>query len=418
MTAVQKLNLPCDRNQRLHYIRRLFPDASGADLALQSAGGRVHALKNLNSVDVVAYAKNRNFLNGAVTHLSPYLRHGCIGLKECADSVKQRFGEAGDKLLFEFAWRDYWRQVWYAQGNAIFSDIEAPKVTLGRAPLPEDISQGKTGLPCMDGFIGDLHNSGYMHNHGRMWLASYVVHHRKVDWRAAADWFEVNLIDGDMASNHLSWQWVASTFSAKPYFFNQENLKRYSGEKYCATCQAQCPFNDSYENLSERLFSPPLTDVAKNYILPVFANSALPSVSTLATAATPAVFVHDEMLSAAHPLLAQPMPKIFVFDLQRYANWPLKRLQFVADCLSEMEEVEVWLGDTATVLTQRGVGQVVTQATPNGQIKQLLAAFAPMWQAEVPLVEVEHSPQRLKRFSRYWEKVAPLLLNSTDNLRY
>jgi len=412
MTAVQKLNLPCDRNARLHYIKQLFAAASGPDLALHWAGGRVSALNKLNSVDAAAYTKTRNFLDGAVTHLSPYLRHGCIDLHEAAHAVKKNHGAAADKLLFEFAWRDYWRRVWHAHGNAIFSDMEAPKVALGDADLPDDIRHGKTGLPCMDGFIGDLVNSGYVHNHGRMWLASYVLHHRKVNWRAAADWFEAHLIDGDLASNHLSWQWVASTFSSKPYFFNQENLKRYSADKYCADCQAQCPFNASYESLNDHLFSPPLNNIGKKYALPLVASSTLPAASAAA------VFVHDEMLSAAHPLLAQPLPKIFVFDRQRYANWSLARLQFVADCLSEMEEVEVWLGDTATVLAERGIGQVLTQATPNQDIKQRLAAFAPIWHAEPPLVDVEISAQRLKRFSRYWELVAPLLLNNTENLRY
>ena len=59
-----------------------------------------------------------------------------------------------------------------------------------------------------------------------------------------------------------------------------------------------------------------------------------------------AVFVHDEMLSAAHPLLRKPMAKIFVFDEYLHAKWPIKRLQFVADCLSELQDVEIWLGDT------------------------------------------------------------------------
>jgi deoxyribodipyrimidine photo-lyase len=415
MTVVKKLNLPCDRNERLHYIRQLFAAAPGPDLALHSAGGRVHALKKLNSVDAAAYAKTRNFLNGAVTYLSAYLRHGCLSLQEAAHTVKKNGAAQADKLLFEFAWRDYWRQVWYAHGDAIYSDMEAPKVALGDADLPDDIRDGKTGLPCMDGFIGDLRNSGYVHNHGRMWLASYVLHHRKVDWRAAADWFEAQLIDGDIASNHLSWQWVASTFSSKPYFFNQDNLKRYSDEQYCTGCQAQCPFNASYESLNERLFSPPLTDMAKQYARPLAAPIELAAGST---GSARAVLVHDEMLSAAHPLLAEPLPKIFVFDRQRYAHWSLARLQFVADCLSEMEEVEVWLGDTAAVLSQRGIGQVMTQATPDQQIKQQLAGFAPIWVAEARLVDIEISPQRLKRFSRYWELVAPLLLSSTANLRY
>jgi deoxyribodipyrimidine photo-lyase len=61
-----------------------------------------------------------------------------------------------------------------------------------------------------------------------MWLASYVVHLRQVHWRAGADWLLAHLLDGDLASNHLSWQWVAGTGSHKPYLFNAENVARYA----------------------------------------------------------------------------------------------------------------------------------------------------------------------------------------------
>ena len=404
MKPAQKLNIPCDRSERLHYIKRHFSDAKGTDLGDAWAGGRLHALKKLNSIDAAAYARNRNFLNGAVTHLSPYLRHGCLTLNETFDSVKKRFGTEAEKLLLALAWRDYWRQVWQVEGNAIYSEMEPPKVAIGHAPLSDDITQGQTGLPCIDAFVGDLLNTGYVHNHARMWLASYVVHHRKIDWRAAADWFEANLLDGDIASNHLSWQWVTSTFSSKPYFFNKETLSRYTGEKYCAGCQAQCPFDASNETLNDRLFNQTLVPVAKTYSQAPLPKNAVSGFPTLA------VFVHDEMLSSAHVLLQQPFPKIFVFDPQIHGTWALKRLQFIADCLSEMENVEVWLGDTYEILMNKGVGQVVTQDTPNLKIKELLAPFSPKWQPVAKFVNVEISEKRLKRFSRYWEKVGPLVL--------
>jgi len=406
MKPAQKLIIPSDRNERLHYIKRVFSSAKGPDLDDTWAGGRLNGLKKLNSIDVTAYARNRNFLNGAVTHLSPYLRHGCLTLNETFDSVKKRFGPEADKLLLEFAWRDYWRQVWYAEGNAIYSEMEPPKVAIGHAPLSDDIAQGNTGLPCMDAFIKDLLTTGYVHNHARMWLASYIVHHRKIDWRAAADWFEANLLDGDSASNHLSWQWVSSTFSSKPYFFNKENLSRYSGERYCANCTAKCPFDASNETLNDKLFNQTLVPTAKKYAL-----TPLPK-NPVSSFPTKAVFIHDEMLSAAHALLKQPFPKIFVFDPLLYGHWPLKRLQFLADCLSEMENVEVWLGDTYEILIKKGVGQVITQDTPNLKIKELLAPFIPNWQLVAKLADVEISPQRLKRFSRYWEKVGPVLLGA------
>jgi deoxyribodipyrimidine photo-lyase len=125
-----------------------------------------------------------------------------------------------------------------------------------------------------------------------------------------------------------------------------------------------------------------------------------------------AVYVHDEMLSPNNSVLNQPFPKIFVFDPQLYANWPLKRLQFVMDCLSEMMNVEVWVGDTYEVLLQRSVGELITQATPNPKIKEILAPFLTKWQPIDKLVDVEMSDKRMQRFSRYWEKAGPLLLNT------
>jgi deoxyribodipyrimidine photo-lyase len=254
MANFYKLTIPSDRVERLQYIRRMFPQATGAFLGDDWRGGTREALKRLNTLDIEAYSRNRNFLNGSVSKLSPYFRHGCITLKEASDNVRNRFGADAEKFVQELAWRDYWRRVWHDLGNAIFSDVEDPKVVLGDKLMPDFIRQGITGLPCMDGVIRDLLHDGYVHNHARMWFAAYVVHWLKVDWREAADWFENNLLDGDKASNHLSWQWVASLFSSKPYYFNKENLSRFTGEKYCATCKVNCPFDASYETLNERLF--------------------------------------------------------------------------------------------------------------------------------------------------------------------
>jgi deoxyribodipyrimidine photo-lyase len=91
----------------------------------------------------------------------------------------------------------------------------------------------------------------------------------------------------------------------------------------------------------------------------------------------------------------------------------LNRLQFVADCLSEMNGVEIWLGNTYEILMQRGVGQIISQDTPNLKIKTLLEPFTPKWEPVPNLVDVEISSKRLKRFSRYWEKVGPLVLSGS-----
>ena len=162
MKPAQKLTIPSDRGERLHYIKRVFSAAKGPDLDFTWAGGRLNALKKLHSIEVSTYARNRNFLNGAVTHLSPYIRHGCLTLHEVFNYVKKQSNPLADRLLMQLAWRDYWRQVWFAEGDAIFSELEPPKAIIHHEPLSEDIIKGKTGLPCMDAFIRDLLTTGYV----------------------------------------------------------------------------------------------------------------------------------------------------------------------------------------------------------------------------------------------------------------
>jgi deoxyribodipyrimidine photo-lyase len=96
--------------------------------------------------------------------------------------------------------------------------------------LPDDVRCGATGVPAIDQAIRQLYFNGYVHNHARLWLASYLVHLRKVHWRVGAEWMYSHLLDGDIASNHLSWQWVAGTSSSKPYLFNAANVALHAPE--------------------------------------------------------------------------------------------------------------------------------------------------------------------------------------------
>lgn len=412
MAKSYKLTISSDRAERLQYIKRMFPQAVGPGLRDDWRGGRHEALKRLNNLDMEAYKRNREFINGSVSKLSPYFRYGCITLKEAADNIYGRFGKEAESFVHELARRDYWRRVWYSKGNDIFNNIEASKVPISDKPMPDYVRQMITGLPCMDAFVRDLIQDGYVHNHARKWFAAYIVHWLKVDWREAADWYESNLLDGDKASNHLSWQWVASTFSNKPYFFNKDVLARHTGEKHCANCKVNCPFDANMEMLDAKLFP-------EKIIEPLIPRSlARKSTMTFSMNTAVAVFVHDEMLSATHPLLKNSMAKVFVFDDHIHGKWPIKRIQFVADCLSELSNVEVWLGDTRKILEERGVGQLMTQNTPNLEVKSLLEPFKVQWQAEVKFTESEISEKRMKRFSRYWSKVGLDFFGDDPSIRH
>ncbi|MBL6739230.1 MAG: deoxyribodipyrimidine photo-lyase [Synechococcus sp. BS301-5m-G54] len=239
-----------------------FPSAEGPLSPIP--GGRQAAEARLARVQPSRYAKSRNHLNGAVTGLSPYIRHGVLTLAEVKQAVFQRIRKRDDggKLINELGWRDFWQRMWLDLGDGIHNDLEAFKTGHDAASysreLPEDVREGHTGLACMDGFREELVTTGWLHNHARMWMAAWLVHWRRVHWKAGADWFLEHLLDGDPASNHLSWQWVASSFSHKPYFFNRGNLERYSDGRYCDACPSadNCPFEGSYDQLESQLFAP------------------------------------------------------------------------------------------------------------------------------------------------------------------
>lgn len=251
------------RDELIAYVREQFPNAVDRDDHVSEIqGGRKAAEAVLNQVDPVQYAKSRNFLSGQVTRLSPYLRYGVLSLAEVRDAVLskvQNLNDAG-KLINELGWRDYWQRLYAQKGDDIWKDQEDYKTGYTAknytSELPTDVETGTTGMVCIDHFSHDLRETGYLHNHGRMWMAAYLVHWRHVHWETGARWFLEHLLDGDPASNILSWQWVASTFSHKPYFFNRENLEKYSNGIYCKACPlyGKCDFEGSYEQIEQRLF--------------------------------------------------------------------------------------------------------------------------------------------------------------------
>jgi FAD binding domain of DNA photolyase len=131
----------------------------------------------------------------------------------------------------------YFRHVWQHRGDEILHSLHDGLLPdHGYATeLPADIRQARTGVPAIDMAVRILYATGTLRDHARMGLASYVVQLRKVHWRVGADSLVAHLLDGDLASNHLSWQWVAGTGSSKPYLFNAENVARYAPPAWHST---------------------------------------------------------------------------------------------------------------------------------------------------------------------------------------
>lgn len=425
--------------------------ASQADaaegVAPWASGGRRSALDRLASIDPVDYGRTRNHTGGAVTRLSPWLRHGVLSLAEVRDAALACVKRPEDavKLISELGWRDYWQQVYASLGDQIRKPIEPP-AHKSRLPqvdqMPADVLAAQTGMHCIDAFVRQLHQTGWLHNHQRMWLASWLVHARGVRWQAGADWFLTHLLDGDPASNHLSWQWVAGTFSAKPYIFNRENLESFTGGSHCQPCglRGSCDVEGSYESLADRWFASggpvsreplrirPREDRFTESPQPPAQQSAEPP-------AQPLVWLTLDSVAATSPAAtAHPQaPRLFVIDPEWISQErpSLNRLIFLFECLADIPGVEVVLGDPHAAVPARarahGCERIVMTETPCPRIRRAVAAIesasADLSDGRKPLpVAVVPWPQfcdrsrvrDLGRFSRYWREVEHSAMRPTE----
>ncbi len=317
-----------DRQHLAAVLRSLLPFLEEDHSISPTRGGRKAALETLALIRPQPYERNRNFLSGDVTRLSAYLRHGVLTLAEVRDYALAQVAEPAHagKLINEFAWRDYWQRLYVELGEGVWQDQEPYKTGFTADAytddVPKEILAGETTLVCMDDFSKDLRDTGYLHNHARLWFAAYIVHWRHVRWQAGARWFLEHLIDGDPASNNLSWQWVASTFASAPYIFNRENLERYTEGIPCNRCPhataGTCPFDKSYETLEQELFPQLHNRAGQSAPIPPrpYARPQQREPSTVPTG-KPLVWHHTDSLNPASPMLHghEEANAVFVWDL-------------------------------------------------------------------------------------------------------
>lgn len=203
-------------------------------------------IQQIHQIDPIAYGKTRNYINGAVTKLSPYISRGVISTKQVAQIVLSKGYKPKEieSFLKELAWRDYFQQVWLALGDDINNDIKQTQPNFNHTEISEAITHATTGLTAVDNGINELKNTGYLHNHIRMYVASITCNLGKNHWLKPAKWMYYYLLDADWASNALSWQWTAGSFSNKKYYANQENIN-----KFCNTNQSGTFLDLSYEEI-------------------------------------------------------------------------------------------------------------------------------------------------------------------------
>lgn len=157
--------------------------------------------------------------------LAPYLRWGLIGPRQIVAAVRAQCDETAEGPLVylkEIYWREFAYNVLYH-----FPDTPNRPLRLEYASFPWETDPitlkrwqtGQTGYPIVDAGMRQLWQTGWMHNRVRMIVSSLLVKHLLQDWQHGARWFWDTLVDADLASNTLGWQWSGGCGAdAAPYF--------------------------------------------------------------------------------------------------------------------------------------------------------------------------------------------------------
>ncbi|MGD8976047.1 MAG: deoxyribodipyrimidine photo-lyase [Gammaproteobacteria bacterium] len=162
------------------------------------------------------------------SRLSPYLHLGELSPRtawQAASARRARSGAeaGGEAFLRELGWREFAHHVLYHFPG---TPAEPMDERFREFPWRDDPGgwleawqRGRTGVPIVDAGMRQLWQTGWMHNRVRMIVASYLVKNLRLDWRHGARWFWDTLVDADLASNTMGWQWSAgSGADAAPYF--------------------------------------------------------------------------------------------------------------------------------------------------------------------------------------------------------
>ena len=219
-------------------IQNAIPDATRSHGLKQLMYFLPHAGKD--------YARTRNFDYGPsrrdnVSMLSPFIRHRLVLEDEILSAVlAQHTFDDARKFIEEISWRAYFKgwlehhpSAWTCYRRDVNAAIARLDADADLFAAYESAISGKTGIEGFDDWAEELVRTGYLHNHARMWFASIWIFTLELPWQLGADFFLRHLIDGDPASNTLSWRWVAGLHTqGKTYLARVSNITSYSNDRF------------------------------------------------------------------------------------------------------------------------------------------------------------------------------------------
>ena len=328
------------------------------------------------------YAAKRNHVvpgHPHVSRLSPATRTRLLLETEICEAGRERFSPHEiEKFEQEVWWRLYWKG-WLEQRPAVWTRYREELAELEWSERAEQVAAGESGVAIMDLFAKELVETGYLHNHARMWWAAFWIHVEKLPWQLGADFFLRHLLDGDAASNTLSWRWVAGLHTrGKRYLVRRSNLEKYVDSDLLSV------HGDGLSRL-EGTAAIELPFVEHPEIVKV-TETPLPETLPERTG----IWIHDEdLLLEDSPLAGTSPSAIGTFaplDLWENEGYPEKKRRFLLSALrdgairaekhfgalSVFEESDVWIDALVNWSRRNGLEAVLT-------MKPMVGPLADRW---------------------------------------
>jgi deoxyribodipyrimidine photo-lyase len=169
------------------------------------------------------YKQERDFIyKNSNSHLSPYIRFGCISIRELLRKSYFIDNEGAHTWVSELIWREFYQMILFNYPEVIDHEFTIKYRSINWIGDKDNLikwKEGKTGFPIIDAAMIHFAKTGIMHNRLRMIVASFLTKDLLINWREGEKYFAQKLLDFDLASNNGGWQWSASTgCDAQPYF--------------------------------------------------------------------------------------------------------------------------------------------------------------------------------------------------------
>jgi len=301
-------------------------------------------IEKINTINPEKYSKTRNFLNGDITYLSPYISRGVISTKQVMSIVLKNgftFLQC-EKLIQELAWREYYQRIWQIKKEQIWDDLKQAQPAVSHYEMLTALLNCNTEIQVIDEQINELFESGYVHNHIRMYIASIACNIGKAHWKIPAKWFYYHLLDGDIASNNCSWQWVAGSFSSKKYYCNQENIN-----KYTHTNQTDTFLDNSYEQIVSIQVPDSLTKTTSLKLHTVLPDTKIPSLDL----SKPTLIYNSYNLDSTWRA-NENVNRVLLLEPSHFNENPVseKVLKFVLALSKNIPGIQVFVGEITEIL--------------------------------------------------------------------